>query len=198
MGQVNSSKLIVTTEDDWIAVVLDDDLAELAIKQGSLQEDQSKHRKLNDRSIDQDPGRSLRCSIGSKRAEYAVHQYFDRVPRVTLPGEFHDWPDVGQCNVRFMGDPEDNLCIQDNDQGELPMILATSKDKSFKDKTIWLIGWGMTDLLRKNFVLINQFRENKNWGIIAGIQPHEQFFYPRKYLNPMKTLSKEFMNTPFK
>ena len=77
------------------------------------------------------------------------------------------------------------------------MILTTCKDLTFKDKTIWLIGWGMTDLLRRHFYLINQFRENKSWGLIGNMQPHEQFVYPRSMLNPMKTLSKEFMNTPY-
>lgn len=197
MGQVILKNCIVTVEEDWIPVILDDDLDQLSIEQGTLQERQSKQRRLKDRSIDKDPEKSLRRTIGSKRAEYAVHQYFGRIARVTLPGEFHDWPDVGQCNVRFIGDPEDGLMIQDRDQGDLPMILTTSKDPTFSDKTIWLVGWGMTDLLRRHFYLINQFRSNKNWGLIGNMEPHEQFVYPRSMLNPMKTLSKDFMNTPF-
>lgn len=198
MGQVVLSKCLVTTEEDWVPVVLDDDLNALAIELGNLQEAQSKERGHNDRAINKDPEASLRHSIWSKRTEFAVHQYFGRVARVTQPGEFHDWPDVGQANVRFIGDPTDGLMIQDRDQGDLPMILTTSKDLEFKDKTVWLVGWGMTDLLRRHFVMINQFRENKNWGLMGNkFEPHEQFIYPRSMLNPMKTLSKEFMNTPF-
>lgn len=197
MGKVILGQCLVTSIKDWVPVVLDDDLCNLSIEMGTLQEDQSKQRNLNDRAIDKDPARSLRCTIGSKRAEYAVHQYFDRIPRVTKPGEFHDWPDVGQVNVRFMGDPEDGLMIQERDQGDLPMVLTTSFDPQFKDKTIWLVGWGMTDLLRRTFFLVNQFRENKNWGMIDNMQPHEQFVFPRSMLNPMRTLSKEFVNKPF-
>jgi hypothetical protein len=198
MGQVVLSRCLVTTEEDWIPVRLDDDLAELAIKQGTLQETQSKERGLNDRSVHKDPEFSLRHTILSKRSEYAVHQYYDRVPRVTLPGEFHDWPDVGQCNVRCIGDPTDGLMIQDRDQGELPMILTTAKDPTFKDQTIWLIGWGITDQLRRIFYLINLARENKNWGRMGGdFEDHEQFIYPRSMLTQMKWLSKEMMNTPY-
>jgi hypothetical protein len=187
----------VTTEEDWIPVVLADDLDALAIQQGTYQEEQSKKRRLNDRSIDKNPEASLRRTIGSKRSEYAFHQWSGRQARVTLPGEFHDYPDVGQCNVRNINDPEDGLMIQERDQGELPMVLTVIKDPLFRDKTVWLIGWGMTDLLRRNFYLINQQRAVKNWGMISNMQPHEQFVYPRSMLNPMKTLSKEFVNTPY-
>jgi hypothetical protein len=198
MGQVVLSKCIVTTEVDWVPVVLANDLEQLAIQQGTLQEEQSKERRLNDRAINKDPEASLKHTIFSKRSEYAVHQYFDRVPRVTLPGEFHDWPDVGQANVRFIGDPADGLMIQDRDQGELPMILTTCKDLSFKDRTIYLIGWGLTDQLRRVFYLINQARELKNWGKMGNdFESHEQFIYPRSMLTPMKWLSKEMMNTPY-
>src|SRR5258708_7907587 len=137
MGQVVLAKCIVTTEEDWIPIVLDARLETLAVQQGTLQENQSKARRLNDRAINKDPLASLRNTIFSKRAEYAVHQYYDGIPRVTLPGEFHDWPDVGQANVRFIGDQADGLMIQDRDQGELPMILTTTKDSFFKDGTIW-------------------------------------------------------------
>ena len=198
MGQVVLAKCIVTTEEDWVPIVLDSDLEDLSIRQGTLQETQSKQRRLNDRAINKDPEASLRNTIFSKRSEYAVHQYYDRVPRVTLPGEFHDWPDAGQANVRFIGDAADGLMIQDRDQGELPMILTTTKDLTFKDRTIWLIGWGLTDQLRRNFYLINQFRENKNWGRMGGdFEDHEQFIYPRSMLTPMKFLSEQLMKTPY-
>src|SRR5579864_3950824 len=187
MGEVILSKCIVTTEEDWVPIVLDNDLEALSVKQGILQEEQSKQRNLNDRAINKDPEVSLRHTIFSKRSEYAVHQHYDRIPRVTLPGEFHGWPDVGQCNVRFIGDPTDGLMIQDRDQGELPMILTTCKDLSFKDRTIWLIGWGLTDQLRRVFYLINSSRSIKNWGKMGGdFEPHEQFIYPRSMLTPMR------------
>jgi hypothetical protein len=198
MGQVVLSKCLVTTEADWIPIVLDQDLCDLAIEKATLQEEQSKQRRLKDRAIDKDPERSLRCSIGAKRAEYAVHQYYDRVPRVTNPGEFHDWPDVGRANVRFIGDPEDGLMIQDRDQGDLPMILCTSKDKTFSDRTIWLVGWHQTDQMRRIFYLVNQFREIKNWGRMGNdFEPHEQFIFPRSMLLPMKLLSEKDMKTPW-
>jgi hypothetical protein len=77
------------------------------------------------------------------------------------------------------------------------MVLCTLKDKTFKDKTIWLIGWGMTDQLRRTVALINRFNQNKDWGMIGNMEPHEQFVYPRSMLYPMRTLSKEFVNTPY-
>lgn len=198
MGKVVLANCLVTTEKDWIPVVLEDDLCALAIEKGTLQEEQSKRFRLKDRAIDKSPERSLRCSIGAKRAEYAVHQYFGRQARVTEPGEFHDYPDVGQVNVRFIGDPQDGLMIQERDQGDVPMVLCTSFDPTFSDKTIWLVGWGETDLLRRHFYMINQFRPNPNWGLMGNdLEPHEQFIYPRAMLNRMKTLSKEFVNTPF-
>lgn len=198
MGEVVLSKCLVTTEEDWVPVVLDDDLAALAIEKGILQEEQSKKRRLRDRAINKDPEASLKHTVFSKRSEYAVHQYFGRTARVTQPGEFHKWPDVGQANVRWIGDPTDGLMIQDNDQGELPIILTTSKDLTFTDKTIWLIGWGLTDQLRRVFYLINQSRQIKNWGKMGGdFEKHEQFIYPRSMLNPMKWMDKEMMNTPY-
>ena len=197
MGQVVLSKCLVTTEEDWVPVVLADDLDALAIQQGTLQEEQSKQRRLNDRSIDKNPEASLKRTIGSKRSEYAFHQWAGRIARVTKPGEFHDWPDVGQCNVRNINDPADGLMIQERDQGELIMVLTVIMDPLFRDKTVHLIGWGMTDLLRRHFYLINQQRAVKNWGMISNMQQHEQFVYPRSMLYPMKTLSKEFVNTPY-
>lgn len=198
MGQVILSKCLVTTEIDWIPIVLEPQLCALAKQQGEAQEEMSKARGLRDRAINQNTDDSLRHSIFSKRSEYAIHQWAGKLARVTLPGDFHKYPDVGQVNARWIGDPTDGLMIQDNDQGDMPMVLTTSKDLEFKDQTIWLIGWGMTDLLRRHFCMINQFRENKNWGRMGSdFEAHEQFIYPRAMLNPMKTLSKEYVNTPY-
>jgi hypothetical protein len=197
MGQIVLAKCLVTTESDWEPVRLKDEYIDLAQKKSAQQEKQSKDRKLHDRAINKDPQASLNNTTLSKYAEYAVRQYFGDVARVTNPGEFHRYPDVGQCNVRFIGDPEDGLMIQDPDQGELPMVLATVKSPNFQDRTIWLIGWGMTDQLRRIVYLINRFRANKDWGMINGMEPHEQFVYPRSMLYPMRTLSKEFVNTPY-
>lgn len=198
MSKVILSKCLVTTESDWIPVILKEEYIQAAIDDGNLQEEQSKRQGLRDRSIDKNAELSLKRTIQSKCSEYAVRQWAGDLARVTRPGEFHDYPDVGMVNVRFIGDPEDGLMIQDNDQGELPIVLTTVKDKDFKDKTIWLIGWGMTDLLRRTFYLVNQFRENKNWGLIGNMEPHEQFVFPRSMLNPMKTLSKEYVNANYK
>ena len=197
MSKIVLSELKVTTEDDWVPVKLDNDLCELAIEMATLQEKQSKERNLNDRAIFKDPALSYKHTLWSKRAEYAVYQWAGRRARVTNPGEFHDYPDVGQVNVRFIGDPTDGLMIQVRDQGNMPMVLVTSKDLSFSDQTLYLIGWGMTDLLRRHYYLINQFRENKNWGLIGRMEPHEQFVYPRSMLCPILTLSKTFVNFPY-
>lgn len=197
MGQVILSKCLVTTEDDWLPIVLRDEYCEKSLEQGALQETQSKQMNLKDRAINKNSQASLYHTVFSKRSEYAIKQWAGDQARVTQPGEFHNYPDVGQVNVRWCGDPQDGLMIQERDQGNLPIVFTVSKDPSFQDKTIWLVGWGMTDLLRRHFVLINQFRDNKNWGIISNMQSHEQFVYPRSMLNPMKTLSKEFVNTPF-
>lgn len=197
MGEIVLAKCLVTTEADWEPVRLKSEYIRLAQEKGSLQERQSKERNLRDRAINKDPQASLTNTILSKYAEYAVRQYTGDVARVTNPGEFHDYPDVGQCNVRFIGDPEDGLMIQDGDQGELPMVLATMKDATFTDETVWLIGWGMTDQLRRLVYLINSQRANKSWGMIANMESHEQFVYPRSMLYPMRTLSKEYINAPY-
>jgi hypothetical protein len=153
---------------------------------------------LKDRTIFNTDAQDLNLQVWSKLSEFAIHQYFGGVARVTSPGDFHDYPDVGQANVRHIMDPEDGLLIQVNDQGELPMILTTTKDITFSDKTIWGVGWAITDQIRRHFVMINQFRENKNWGLMGRpFEPHEQFIYPRSMLNPLRTLSKEFINMPY-
>jgi hypothetical protein len=197
MGEIVLARCLVTNQNDWIPVVLDADLEQLSVELGTLQERQSKERRLKDRAIDKNPEASLRRTIASKRAEYAVHQHYGRIARVTQPGEFHDWPDVGQCNVRFVGDPNDGLMIQDRDQGDLVTILCASKDITLQDKTVWLVGWGLTDLLRRTSYKINQGRDVPAFGIIGNMQPHEQCCFPSTMLNPMITLSKEFVNTPY-
>jgi len=198
MGDLKLSDLMVTSEEDWEPVVLPQKYITLGENLGIEQERQSKERRLRDRSIDPDPERSLLRSIRAKQAELAVKLWAGDIARVTLPGEFHDYPDVGQCNVRFIFDKADGLMIHKKDQDEVPMILTTIKDPTFEDKTIWLIGWGETYLLRRNFVMINMFRANPNWGLMGSDhEAHEQFVYPRAMLNRMKTLSKEFVNTPY-
>lgn len=197
MSQVVLSKCLVTEEIDWIPIVLKEEYISQAYELGIEQKVMSKERNLRDRSIDKSEKAAEHRNVFGKYAEFAVKQWAGDVARVTLPGEFHDWPDVGQVNVRFIGDSEDGLMIHDGDQGELPMVLCTVKDVSFKDKTIWLVGWGMTDHLRRHIYLINLFRPNKEFGSIGTILPHEQFVYPRKMLYPMKTLSKEFVNIPY-
>lgn len=200
MGEIILSKCIVTTQEDWVPVILKDEYISLARDKAAYQEKQSRERNLRNNAINKNPEAMLLNTTLSKYAEYAVKQWGGDLARVTNPGEFHDYPDVGQANVRFIGDPEDGLMISTEDQGEMPMILCTIKDKndtSFKDKTIWLIGWGMTDQLRRIVYLINRTLENKNWGKISDMLPHEQCFFPRSMLYPMRTFSKEFLNLPY-
>ena len=198
MSEIILSKCLVTTECDWEPVILKDEYIVLAKEKSSLQEKQSKEMNLNDRAINKDTEFSLNNTLYSKYCEYAVRQYFGDIARVTEPGDFHLFPDVGQVNVRFIGDPEDGLMIQDNDQGDMPMVLGTVKNMNFSDKTIWLVGWGFTDQLRRIVKLINRFSPSKNWGMIGNMLPHEQFVYPRSMLYPMRFLSKEFVNMEYK
>lgn len=195
MSKFELADLWVTKEADWVPIILPDRYILLAEQEGAFQEEESKRKGLRDRTMD--PGKSLMHTIRSKQAEYAVKYYAGDVARVTKPGDFHNYPDVGQVDVRLILDPEDGLMIQKNDRGDFPMVLTTIKDPTFKDKTIWLVGWGITDLLRRHFYMINQFRQMKTWALIDGMLPHEQFVYPRAMLNPIKTLSKEFINLPF-
>jgi len=194
MGSIILSKCSVLSEADYLPIRLTTANIREARYLAALQEQQSKEMNLRSHSIDQSPTLSMKNTTFSKYAEYAVRQCAGDIARITQPGEFHDYPDVGQVNVRWVGDIEDSLIIQDRDQGKLPMVFTASKDLTFADETIWLIGWGMTDLLRRNVVLINQFRENKSWGMFGSMRDHEQCAYPRTMLNPMKTLSKEFVN----
>lgn len=198
MGLVVLANCVVTKEEDWVPIVLEDNYIQEAKRMGKLQYEQSRKWNLKSTTIHNTEEEDFNLQVWSKFMEFAIKQWAGGIARVTNPGEFHDWPDVGQANARFILDPKDGLMIHDGDQGELPIILGTTKDISFKDKTIWLIGWGMTDLLRRHYVMINQFRENKNWGKMGNdFLPHEQFIYPRAMLNPIKTLSKEFINTPY-
>jgi hypothetical protein len=100
--------------------------------------------------------------------------------------------------VRFIGDKQDGLMIQERDNGSFPMILTTVKDPTFEDKTIWLIGWGITDQLRRIVYLINRSSDDKAWGMIGNMLPHEQFVYPRSMLYSLRLLSKEFVNAPYR
>lgn len=188
------------TEEDWVPIRLEDDLCQLAIEKGTLQEEQSKRWKLNDRQHLKDPVVSLKSTIWSKRAEYAVHQWAGRKARVTEPGEFHNMPDVGQVNVRFAKSTTIGLVIQERDQGDLPMVYCTTKDYDFNDKVVWLVGWGMTGILRNLYFVANEtnyYQELPFKWHFHPIQKHEQFAYPPHLLNPMKTLSKDFINLPY-
>lgn len=197
-NKVDITKCAVLTEKEWAPVILTETNIALAKEMGMKQFHQSREMGLKDRTIFNTDAQDLNCQVWSKLGEFAIYQYFGEQARVTNPGEFHDYPDVGQVNARHMMDPTDGFIIQVKDQDEVPMILTTTKDKTFNDKTIWLIGWGITAQMRRNQYMFNQFRENPTWGTMGrDFEAHEQFIYPRSMLNPIYMLSKEFVNTPY-
>lgn len=191
---VDPNQCGVLTEADWIPVMLTPNHVSLASQLGERQYEQSRAMKLRDRSVHSTDQQDFEHQVWSKLSEFAVYQWAGCKARITQPGEFHDYPDVGRVNVRHMMDPEDSLLIQVRDQGSVPMVLTTTKDGTFADRTIWLVGWGIPDQMRRVFYSINQFRNVKSWGRADWFEPHEQLLWPRGWLNPMATLSKDYIN----
>lgn len=179
---------MLTQKEDWSKVTITSEEVEEAILLGKKQENDSKERNLNDNSFDGGGDKSLQRTIASKQAEFAVRKFGGGTARVTQPNEFHDYPDVGQVNVRYVFDPEDGLMIMKKDQGKVPMILVTGNCPDF-----YLMGWIIPDYAKYIIYRINLGREEPVVGFLNKMKEHEACTYSKQWLLPMWSFNKELL-----
>lgn len=188
MKRLSIKGLVLTQKEDWPLVTISQQEVEEAILIGNKQENDSKERGLNDNSFDGGDGKSLTRTITSKQAEFAVRRFGGGTARVTQPNEFHDYPDVGQVNVRYVFDPEDGLMIMKRDQGKVPMILVTGNCPDF-----YLMGWCIPDYAKHIIYRINLGREEPVVGFLNDMKDHEACTYSKQWLLPMWSFNKELL-----
>lgn len=182
--RLNIVGISLTEDNDWVPVTITQKEIDESIRIGNLQENESKVKKLKDNSFDGGNGKSLERTIVSKQAEFAVQLWGGGTARVTQPNEFHDYPDVGQVNVRYVFDKEDGLMIMKRDQGKVPMILVTGQSPTF-----YLMGWVIPDYAKYVIYKINSGRETPIAGFLHNMKDHEACTYSKQWLLPMWALN---------
>ena len=180
--------LSLTEKKDWVLVPLSDEEMQAGSNLGHAQEDDSKEMNLNDNSFDGEDGKSLARSIAAKQAEYAVRRWGGGTARVVLPNEFHDYPDVGKVNVRYVFDPEDGMMVMKRDQGKVPMVLVTGEPPNF-----YLMGWFIPDYAKQIIYRINLGRDEATFGFLHDMKDHECFTYSKQWLFPMWSMNKDLV-----
>lgn len=183
--------IVLNSESLWVPVTISQQEVDFGIQQGTLQEEESKKKRLNDRSFQNDSDDSLRCSIVAKQLECAVQRFGGGTARIVKVNEFHDYPDVGQVNVRFVGNTGYGMVITKRDQGLVPMILGTGKCPDFK-----LMGWLIPSISKQWLYKAQQKRCElceSSFGFLQRMQPHECCVIPMSLLNPMNTFNKELI-----
>lgn len=180
--------LTLTDRSDWVEVILSADKIKEAAEIAAFQERSSKDQNLNDNSFMNTAEQSLHCTTESKRAEFAVQQWGGGTARVTQPNEFHDYPDVGQVNVRHVNDPEDGLVIHKRDQPKVPLILVTGQAPKY-----FLMGWVVPALAKQMIYRINLGRDELREGFLQQMKGHEACTFSKQWLNPMSTFNKELV-----
>jgi len=188
MKRLNVTGLKLNTKEDWIKVTISPEEKEESILLGNKQENDSKARGLNDNSFDGGEGKSLLRTITSKQAEFAVRRFGGGTARVTQPNEFHDYPDVGQANVRYVFDMEDGLMIMKRDQDHVPIILVTGTSPDF-----YLMGWTIPAFAKYMIYKINLGREEPVAGFLHNMKDHEACTFSKQWLFPMSTFNKELI-----
>lgn len=188
IDRLNLKGLKLTEKSDWITVTIDQEDINDAIEIGNIQEADSKDMGLNDNAFDGDGGKSLQRTIASKQAEFAVRKFGGGTARVTQPNEFHDYPDVGKTNVRYVFDPEDGMMIMKRDQGKVPMILVTGECPNFL-----LMGWTIPDYAKHIIYRINLGREEPISGFLYDMKDHEACTFSKQWLYPMWSFNKELI-----
>ena len=128
--------LTLTSSTDWVEVTIPESKIIESKRLAKIQEDDSRNHELYDNAFQNSREESLFCTTESKGAEFAVQEWGGGTARVTLPNEFHSYPDVGQVNVRHVNDPEDGLMIMRKDQDKVPIVLVTGKMPTYL-----LMGW---------------------------------------------------------
>ncbi len=188
LKRLNMAGLRLTEKSDWIPVTIPADKVAESIAMATKQEADSKSANLNDGSFMNDSQQSLECTTQSKAAEFAVQVWGGGTARVTQPNEFHDYPDVGQVNVRHVNDEEDGLMIMKRDQGKVPIILVTGKMPNF-----YLMGWTIPDYAKQVVYRINLGREEVSFGFLSDMKDHEACTYSKQWLFPMWSFNKDLI-----
>ena len=188
MKRLNVVGMTLTTEEEWQPITIGNKEIEESIRMGNLQENDSKAKDLKDNSFDGGDGKSLERTIISKQAEFAVQLWGGGTARVTQPNEFHDYPDVGDVNVRYVFDKEDGLMIMKRDQGKVPLILVCGQSPTF-----YLMGWVIPDYAKYQIYKMNLGRPDPVAGFLSNMQDHEACTYSKQWLLPMWALSKDLV-----
>lgn len=186
--RLNMKGVRLTTEADWEEVTISSEEIEEGIRLGTLQEEESKKRGLNDRSFSGDEGDSLARSIAAKQAEFAVRRYGGGTARIVQVNEFHDYPDVGGVNVRYTFDKGYGMIITNRDQGKVPMILVTGRCPTFQ-----LMGWHIPDYAKQIVYKVHQGRNadcESSFGFLNEMKDHECCQINMQMLLPMSVFPK--------
>lgn len=191
--RLNVTGVKLTTEDDWVKVTIDPQEVSEGIYIGTLQEEESKRRGLNDRSFSGDEGDSLARSIAAKQFEYAVRRYGGGTARIVQVNEFHDFPDVGKVNCRYTFNAGYGMILTNRDQGKVPMVLGTGKCPDF-----YLMGWYIPDYAKQMVFKVHQGRcedcENQTqFGFLQQMKDHEVCQINMQMLMPMWSFNKELI-----
>lgn len=189
--RLNMKGIRLTSEADWVDIVISTEDIEEGIRLGTLQEAESKKLGLKDRSFSGDEGDSLARSIAAKQAELAVRRYGGGTARVVGINEFHDYPDVGQINVRYTFNAGYGMIITNRDQGKVPMILLTGKCPTFR-----LMGWFIPDYAKQLIYKIHQGRSEDcqtQFGFLQEMKDHECCQLNMQMLMPMWSFNKELL-----
>lgn len=188
IARLEMKGLVLTTEKDWIDVTIPPDKVMLSINLATKQEIDSHKMGLKNGTFQNTVEESLYCTTESKGAEFAVQEWGGGTARVTQPNEFHDYPDVGQVNVRHVNDPEDGLMIMKRDQLKLPIILVTGKMPNFR-----LMGWFIPAYAKQFIYRINLGREEPSDGFLNKMQNHEACTFSKQWLFPMWSFNKDLI-----
>ena len=191
LSRLNMKGVRLTSEADWIDVTINTKDIQEGIRIGTLQEEESKKRGLNDRSFSGDEGDSLARSIAAKQFEFAIREYGGGTARVVQVNEFHDYPDVGQVNARYTFNPGYGMIITNRDQGKVPMILGTGVAPTFR-----LMGWFIPDYAKQIVYKIHQGRNEAcetRFGFLQEMKSHECCQLNMQMLFPMWSFNKELI-----
>jgi len=180
--------LTLTSSTDWVEVTIPESKIIESKRLAKIQEDDSRNHELYDNAFQNSREESLFCTTESKGAEFAVQEWGGGTARVTLPNEFHSYPDVGQVNVRHVNDPEDGLMIMRKDQDKVPIVLVTGKMPTYL-----LMGWTIPAYAKQFIYRINLGREELGDGFLNNMQPHEACTFSKQWLFPMWSFNKELI-----
>lgn len=189
--RLNMVGVRLTSETDWVEVIISPSEVAEGIRLGTLQEAESKKLGLRDRSFSGDEGDSLARSIAAKQAEFAVQTYGGGTARVVGINEFHDWPDVGQVNVRYTFNKGYGLILTNRDQGKVPMVLVTGRSPKFL-----LMGWYIPDYAKQMIYKVHQGRTEdapSTFGFLHEMKDHEVCQINMQMLMPMWSFNKELI-----